>query len=315
MKEFLRVVSKLFWIEHTLDTKVGGDIVRGVSGGEKKRVSIAEAMITKASVQCWDNSTKGLDASTAIEYVGSLRTLSNMANISTLVALYQAGESLYELFDKVLLIDEGRCAYFGSTENAKAYFEGLGFVCPSRWTTADFLTSVTDRHERQVRRGWEDRVPRNAEELERAYQQSEIAAATQRDIAEFESTVAAQQEERRHQATERARTKNYAIPFHKQVYACTKRQFLVMFGDPVSLGGKWGGILFQSLIVGSLFYNLPQNSNGVFPRGGILFFTLLFNALLALAELTAAFSSVPILLKHKSLSVSPGDFVRWGESR
>lgn len=53
VSEFLRVVTKLFWIEHTLGTKVGNEFVRGVSGGEKKRVSIAEAMITKASVQSW----------------------------------------------------------------------------------------------------------------------------------------------------------------------------------------------------------------------------------------------------------------------
>lgn len=59
IQEFLRVVSKLFWIEHTMNTKVGDAFVRGVSGGEKKRVSIAEAMITRASAQCWDNSTKG----------------------------------------------------------------------------------------------------------------------------------------------------------------------------------------------------------------------------------------------------------------
>jgi ABC-type multidrug transport system ATPase subunit len=109
------VVSKLFWIEHTLDTRLGNAIVRGVSGGEKKRVSIAEAMVTKASCQCWDNSTKGLDASTAMEYVSSLRSLTNMARISTLVALYQAGESLYDLFDKVIVIDQGKCVYFGPT--------------------------------------------------------------------------------------------------------------------------------------------------------------------------------------------------------
>jgi ABC-type multidrug transport system ATPase subunit len=54
VREFLRVVSKLFWIEHTMGTKVGNEFVRGVSGGEKKRVSIAEAMITKASAQSWD---------------------------------------------------------------------------------------------------------------------------------------------------------------------------------------------------------------------------------------------------------------------
>ena len=91
-------------------------MIRGVSGGEKKRVSIGEALITKASCQCWDNSTKGLDASTAMEYVSSLRSLTNMTRISTFVALYQAGESLYDLFDKVILIDQGRCAYFGRTE-------------------------------------------------------------------------------------------------------------------------------------------------------------------------------------------------------
>lgn len=101
VREFLRVVTKLFWIEHTLGTKVGNEFVRGVSGGEKKRVSIAEAMITRASVQMWDNSTRGLDASTALEYVQSIRSLTNMAHISTGVALYQAGETLYECFDKV----------------------------------------------------------------------------------------------------------------------------------------------------------------------------------------------------------------------
>jgi hypothetical protein len=193
-----------------------------------------------------------------------------MANISTLVALYQAGESLYDLFDKVLLIDQGQCAYFGPTERAKGYFEGLGFVCPPRWTTADFLTSVADRHERQVREGWEGRAPRTAEDFSRAYKASDVAAATQSDITDFENTLAEQGEERKLRATERIRTQNYTIPFHKQVVACTKRQFRVMLGDPVSLGGKWGGILFQSLIVGSLFYNMPQDSNGVFPRGGVL---------------------------------------------
>lgn len=300
--EFLKVVAKLFWIEHTLGTKVGDEFVRGVSGGEKKRVSIAEAMITKASIQCWDNSTRGLDASTALEYVQSLRSLTNMAHISTSVALYQAGESLYDLFDKVVLIDQGKCLYFGPTEDAAAYFEDLGFSRPARWTTADFLTSVSDEHEREVREGYEDRIPRSAEQFEDAYRNSEMFKANLKDIEEFESELSLQQQERAENQTKATEEKNYTLPFHKQVSACTHRQFLIMLGDRQSLAGKWGGILFQSLIVGSLFYDLPRNSGGVFPRGGVLFFMLLFNALLALAELTVAFSSRPIMLKHKSFS-------------
>lgn len=301
VKEFLRVVSKLFWIEHTMNTKVGDEFVRGVSGGEKKRVSIAEAMITKASTQCWDNSTRGLDASTALEYVQSLRSLTNMAHISTSVALYQAGESLYDLFDKVVLMDEGKCLYYGPTEEAAAYFENLGFLRPQRWTTADFLTSVTDPHERQIREGYENRIPRSPEQFEAAYKKSATFEGNVRDIESFEQQAEQQRQERLAAATKATKEKNYTLPYHKQVWACTHRQFLVMFGDQQSLGGKWGGILFQALIVGSLFFNMPKTSSGVFERGGVMFFMLLFNALLALAELTSAFSSRPILLKHKSL--------------
>jgi len=302
VKEFLRVVTKLFWIEHTLDTKVGNEFVRGVSGGEKKRVSIAEAMITKASVQSWDNSTRGLDASTALEYVQSLRSLTNMAHISTSVALYQAGESLYDLFDKVLLIHEGRCCYFGPAERAAAYFKDLGFVQPERWTTADFLTSVTDNHERNIKEGWEDRAPRTSAQFGKAFIDSKQHQDNLAEIAEWEKETQRQLEERQAATTKATKKKNFTLSFPKQVTACTKRQFLVMIGDPQSLVGKWGGILFQALIVGSLFFNLPNTAAGVFPRGGVIFFMLLFNALLALAELTSAFESKPILLKHRSFS-------------
>lgn len=267
VREFLRVVSKLFWIEHTLGTKVGDEFVRGVSGGEKKRVSIAEAMITRASTQCWDNSTRGLDASTALEYVESLRTLTNMAHISTSVALYQAGESLYDLFDKVVLIEEGRCLYYGSTENAAAYFESLGFERPARWTTADFLTSITDPHERKVKEGFSDRIPRSAAQFEDAYRNSDAFKMTVDDVADFEQELEAHRKERLENRSKATKQKNYTLPFHKQVWECTNRQFLIMFGDQFTLYGKWGGILFQALIVGSLFYNMPQTSAGVFPRG------------------------------------------------
>lgn len=302
-----------------MDTKVGNELIRGVSGGEKKRVSIAEAMITKASVQTWDNSTRGLDASTALEYVQSLRSLTNMANIATSVALYQAGESLFSLFDKVLLIHEGKCCYFGSagisslsslhwmrnllqTDNAVKYFKDLGFHQPERWTSADFITSVTDDHERHIADGYEKRIPRSGAQFDQAFKNSQQHQDNLAEIEEFEHETKRQTEERQAEMSKATKKKNFTLPFHKQVTACTARQFKVMIGDQQSLAGKWGGILFQALIVGSLFYDLPATAQGAFPRGGVIFFMLLFNALLALAELTSAFESRPILLKHKSFS-------------
>ncbi|KAI1095444.1 ABC-2 type transporter [Rostrohypoxylon terebratum] len=302
VREFLRVAAKLLWIEHTMNTLVGNEYVRGVSGGERKRVSIAEALITRASVQGWDNSSKGLDASTAVEYVQSLRALTNMAQVSTAVSLYQAGESLYNLVDKVLLIDQGQCLYYGPSDRAKQYFLDLGFDCPERWTTADFLTSVTDPHERSIRSGWEDRIPRSAHDFADVYRKSDAYQRNIEDIKDYEVKLEEEKRVRAENESEKSKKKNYTIPFHQQVAALTKRQAYIMLGDKASLGGKWGGIVFQGLIVGSLFYQLPGTAAGAFTRGGVLFFILLFNALLALAEQTSAFMSKPILLKHKNFS-------------
>lgn len=206
------------------------------------------------------------------------------------------------MFDKVLLLDEGRCCYFGPTDKAAEYFKSLGFVQPERWTTADFLTSVTDEHERHIKDGWENRIPRSPAQFGQAFLESERHQENLAEIEEFERETKRMIEERHNSQTKATKKKNFTLPFHKQVMACTKRQYLVMIGDMQSLVGKWGGILFQALIVGSLFYNLPNTAAGAFTRGGVMFFMLLFNALLALAELTAAFESRPILLKHKSFS-------------
>jgi hypothetical protein len=74
-------------IPHTKNTLVGDEFVRGVSGGERKRVSIAEMMATRARVQCWDNSTRGLDASTALDFVRSLRVMTDILGQTTFVSL------------------------------------------------------------------------------------------------------------------------------------------------------------------------------------------------------------------------------------
>ena len=309
VKEFLRVVTKLFWIEHTLGTKVGNEFIRGVSGGERKRVSIAEAMITRASVQGWDNSSKGLDASTALEYIRSIRAMTNMANTSTAVSLYQAGESLYDNVDKVLLIDSGKCLYFGPANKAKQYFMDLGFECPERWTTADFLTSVTDEHERSIRSGWEDRIPRSPDAFAEAYRSSEVYKANLADMDDFEAQQAEQIRVREEGEQKKISSKNYTLSFQQQVSALIVRQFYIMLGDKGSLFSKWGGIVFMGLIFGSLFYNLPSTAAGAFTRGGALFMILLFNTLLAIAEMSDAFENKPILLKHKSFSFyRPGAF-------
>lgn len=134
-----------------------------------------------------DNSTRGLDASTALDYTNSLRIMTDVSNRTTLVTLYQAGEGIYELMDKVLVVDGGRMVYQGPANEAKQYMTDLGFHCPDRETTADFLAAVTDPKQRVVREGYEARVPRSAEDFERAFRNSEAYRRVLADLEDYET--------------------------------------------------------------------------------------------------------------------------------
>lgn len=159
--------ATIFGLRHTYNTKVGNDFVRGVSGGERKRVSIAEALAAKGSIYCWDNATRGLDASTALEYAKAIRIMTNLLKSTAFVTIYQASENIYETFDKVTVLYSGKQIYFGLIHEAKPYFAKMGYLCPPRQATAEFLTALTDPNGfHLIKPGYENKVPRTAEEFE-----------------------------------------------------------------------------------------------------------------------------------------------------
>ena len=90
------VIMAIFGLTHTVNTKVGNDFIRGVSGGERKRVSIAECMLSGSPMQCWDNSTRGLDSANALEFVKHVRLATETAGSTALVAIYQCSQSAYD---------------------------------------------------------------------------------------------------------------------------------------------------------------------------------------------------------------------------
>jgi ATP-binding cassette subfamily G (WHITE) protein 2 (PDR) len=112
------VIMTMLGLSHTVNTKVGNDYIRGVSGGERKRVSIAEAALGGSPIQCWDNSTRGLDSATALEFVKNLRISTNLTGSTAIVAIYQASQAIYDvrlipfIFFFIFLIDIWVCDEF-----------------------------------------------------------------------------------------------------------------------------------------------------------------------------------------------------------
>ncbi|MCJ1283705.1 hypothetical protein MMC26_003036 [Xylographa opegraphella] len=301
------VVMAMFGISHTLNTRVGNDFVRGVSGGERKRVSIAEATLSASPLQCWDNSTRGLDSANALEFCRTIRMETELMGSAASVAIYQASQSAYDIFDKVVVLYEGYQIYFGPSTQAKQYFIDLGFHCPERQTTADFLTSMTSPIERIVRSDFESKVPRTPEEFARAWKDSSAHAQLMHDIEEYEKkyTIGGEHLEkfrnaRKAQQAKHQRIKSpYTLSYGQQVALCLERGFMRLKGDPSLTFTQLFGNFVMALIIGSVFYNLQPDTSSFYSRGALLFFAILINAFGSALEILTLYAQRPIVEKHQ----------------
>ena len=294
-------------IKHTTNTIVGNQFVRGVSGGERKRVSIAEMFCAGPVVASWDNSTRGLDASTALDYAKSLRLLTDIMQQTTFVSLYQAGEGIYDQFDKVLVLNDGHVVYYGPTKEARPYMLSLGFRDLPRQTTADYLTGCTDVNERQFADGRDaSNVPSTPEDMEKAFIASDIHRREQNAKSEYQELHAndagardefrAAVQDQKHRGV--SKKSPYTVSFLKQVVIITKRQTTLKFQDKFGIYTGYATSIAIALIVGSLFFQLPSTASGIFTRGGLLFIGLLFPALNAFSELPGQMMGRPILIRQ-----------------
>lgn len=331
--EVLALLLRMLNIEHTRDTRashssicssgaaqaeaicsstvVGNAWVRGVSGGERKRVSIAEMMTTRACVLSWDNSTRGLDASTALDYARSLRIVTDIFKTSMFVSLYQAGEGIFEQFDKVLLIDQGRQVFFGPAAEARPYLISLGYKDLRRQTSADYLTGCTDENERQFADGIdEEKVPKTPEELEAAYKESDVYRRMMKEREEWQEyerrELKWREEFRRAVAEDKGRgvgkKSPYTVSFLSQVWALTFRQARIKMQDRVGFSMGYITSIITALIAGSCYLNLPLTAAGAFTRGGVLFTALLFNSFNAFNELPVQMLGRPIMWKQSGFT-------------
>lgn len=304
------VVMAMFGISHTINTNVGNEFIRGVSGGERKRVTISEAALSGAPLQCWDNSTRGLDSANAIEFCKTLRLQSELFRSTACVSIYQAPQSAYDCFDKATVLYEGRQIFFGRADEAKQYFVDLGFECPPRQTVPDFLTSMTAPHERVVRKGFEGKAPRTPDEFAEAWKNSANYKALQAEIEEYKTAhpingpdaevFRAHKHAQQHRG-QRAKSP-YTLSFNQQVQLCLWRAWKRLMGDPSLSIGALIGNSAVALIIGSVFFNLQDDSNSFFQRGALIFFACLSNAFASALEVRIQLSTwfVPRILTNTS---------------
>lgn len=124
------------------NTKIGGPLVKGVSGGERKRTSIGVELITDPSLIFLDEPTTGLDSFTATSVMEILRNLAIDEGRTVISTIHQPNSDIFEMFDRLMLLARGKIIYFNEASKAVEYFGSIGYQCPELSNPADYFMSM-----------------------------------------------------------------------------------------------------------------------------------------------------------------------------
>uniref|UniRef100_A0A7N0V9J1 ABC transporter domain-containing protein n=2 Tax=Kalanchoe fedtschenkoi TaxID=63787 RepID=A0A7N0V9J1_KALFE len=142
-------VLKILGLDICADIMIGDEMRRGISGGQKKRVTTGEMLVGPAKVLLMDEISTGLDSSTTFQITKFMRQMVHIMDVSMVISLLQPAPETYNLFDDIILLSEGEIVYQGPRDNVVEFFEYMGFKCPERKAIADFLQEVTSKKDQE----------------------------------------------------------------------------------------------------------------------------------------------------------------------
>ncbi|CAL8400675.1 unnamed protein product [Boreogadus saida] len=288
------------------DSKVGTQMIRGISGGERKRTNIGMELIMDPSVLFLDEPTTGLDSSTANSVLLLLKRMANQGR-TIVLSIHQPRFSIYKLFDTLTLLVGGKMVYHGPSIDTLDYFTNMGYTCEPHNNPADFFLDVIngDYHASTLAtmQGTKEVAVEDLcsveDRLVEDYQTSSCSAATR---AELERIV--QGKHRKAQgstAAAAARTITYNSSFCHQLHWVLKRTFRNLLLSPQTSMAEVGVSLFLALIVGAIFFGVKNDQSGIQNRMGALFF-IIINQCFSSVSAAELFISERKLFLHEYIS-------------
>ncbi|KAM4707996.1 broad substrate specificity ATP-binding cassette transporter ABCG2 isoform 2-T2 [Discoglossus pictus] len=274
--ERINQIIKELGLTKVADSKVGTQMIRGVSGGERKRTNIGMELITDPGVLFLDEPTTGLDASTANAVLLLLKRMSRQGK-TIIFSIHQPRYSIFRLFDSLTLLAGGRMLYHGPAQSALDYFTQLGYECEAHNNPADFFLDVINGDSTAVALNKMEEVDLDITEVNDNGSQTVV----ERLAEQFCSTNYYQEtkaELEKLSNGEKVKTNffsrqiTYNTSFFHQLKWVSKRTFKNLLGNPQASIAQLMVSLILSLIVGAIFFGVKDDASGIQNRVGSLFF-------------------------------------------
>ncbi|GAV74687.1 ABC_tran domain-containing protein/ABC2_membrane domain-containing protein [Cephalotus follicularis] len=288
------------------DTKIGTWKLRGISSGEKKRLSISIEILTNPLVLFLDEPTTGLDSASAFFVIQALRNIALNGRV-VVCSIHQPSSDVFDLFDDLLLLSNGETVYFGEAKMAIEFFADVGFPCPTRRSPSDhFIRCISldfDSINAALMRYQNScgiivssdslmnmKAAEIREVLIKKYKGTEYSMKTRSRIREISLT-----EELVHEFHEGS-----DASWWKQLCTLTHRSFLNMSRD---IGYYWLRIICYILIaivIGILYYGIGSNNQGIMVRAKCVGFIYSFMICLSAGGLPFFIEELKVFYRERS---------------
>lgn len=293
---------RILGLDICADTIVGDQMQRGISGGQKKRVTTGEMIVGPTKVLFMDEISTGLDSSTTFQIVKCLQQIVHLGEATILMSLLQPAPETFDLFDDIILLSEGQIVYQGPREHVLEFFESCGFSCPERKGTADFLQEVTSRKDQE--QYWADK--------QRPYRYISVPEFAQR-FQRFH--VGLQLENHLSLPFDKSRSHQAALVFSKHSVSTTEllkasfdKEWLLIKRNSFVYIFKTLQLIIVALVASTVFLRTHMHTRNLddgFVYIGALLFTLIVNMFNGFAELSLAITRLPVFFKHRDLLFYP----------
>eukprot|EP00903_Cladosiphon_okamuranus_P012160 g11407.t1 len=251
------------------DTRIGNEMHRGISGGEKRRVSIGVDTVQQPSIIFLDEPTSGLDSTTALTIAETLSSVCKR-NRTVAMTIHQPSTRVLDVFDKVMFLSRGRMVFYGSPAGLPAYCTSLGKTPPPYSNIGEFFLEVVDEYE----------AADNVKALSDHH--AEAVRLRAPSAAGIES------------ATPDEGSHDFSNPIPKEVGILLRRQWLNVVRTPELAIVRIVMASVVALVLGSLFWMTDADEKGLSGRASYFAFGL---ALFLFTSLEA----LPIFMEERSI--------------
>ncbi|XP_058182567.1 pleiotropic drug resistance protein 2-like [Rhododendron vialii] len=289
-------VLKVLGLDNCADIMVGDEMRRGISGGQKKRLTTGEMLVGPAKVFFMDEISTGLDSSTTFQIIKYMRQMVHIMDVTMIISLLQPAPETYALFDEIILLSEGKIVYHGPRESVLEFFESVGFKCPERKGVADFLQEVTSKKDQEqywFKRNEPYRYV-SVSDFARRFNSFHIGQSLCDELG------IPYNRNKVHPAA--LATKKYGISKVDLFKACLTREWLLMKRNSFVYIFKTTQITIMSIIAFTVFLRTEMKSGQLMDGSkfyGALFFSLINVMFNGMAELHLTCMRLPVFFKQR----------------